>query len=279
MKPGAAASSLGARVPALLLLALACVLPARAEFAAAVSPPRFELTAEPGQVLRQVVEIAHVGAAAADYRVYTNDWTLGAGGELSYFDELTPGSCRPWVAIERRSVTIAAATKLRYRFEVAPPPGTPPGECRFALMIESQPAAAGAGAANFPMSGRIAVIVYVRIGGVAPELRIEGTLSTRIDGRDVPALRVRNIGAATGRLVGFLDARDAEGRLLELAPDAIPVLPGMTRVVGLLPVLPADRPGEPLPRVQAWPLAVKGTLEVGGQPGARLTLDQSFHAP
>jgi hypothetical protein len=252
---------------------------AHAEFAAAVSPPRFEVNVEAGQTQRSVLEIAHAGAAPGNYRIYTADWTMSPSGELTFSDALAPGSCRPWVAIERRLVTIASAAKLRYRFEVSPPAGTEPTECRFALMIESVEESAGAGAANFPMSGRIGVIVYARVGGVSPELRIESPLTARIDGRDVPALRVTNVGRATGRFVGFLSGRDASGRFIDLAPDAIPVLPGMTRVIGLMPVPPLDRPNDAPPRVEAWPLAVKGTLEIGGVAGLRIPLDQSFAAP
>jgi hypothetical protein len=197
---------------------------------------------------------------------------------LVFSDALQAGSCRPWVAIERRTVTIAAAAKLRYRFEVSPPAQTEPVECRFALMIESADASAGTGAANFPMSGRIAVIVYARVGAVKPELQIDETVTVQIDGRNVPALRVTNTGRATGRFVGFLNARDADGRFIDLAPDAIPVLPGMTRVIGLMPVPPLDRPNDPPPVINAWPITVKGTLEIGGELDAKRQVDATFRA-
>jgi hypothetical protein len=261
------------------LMALLAAAPAHAEFAAAISPPRFELDISPGDTQRSVLEIAHAGVSPGNYRLYTADWTMNAQGELAFSDELLPGSCRPWVAIERRNLTIAPAAKVRFRFEVSPPADAAPVECRFALMIESAEASAGPGAANFPMSGRIGVIVYARVAGVRPDLRIDAGLTTRIDGRDVPALRVSNVGQATGRFVGFLNARDANGRFVDLAPDSIPVLPGMTRVIGLLPVPPVDRPNDPPPKVDAWPLAVKGTLEVSGVQGVRLNVDRAFTAP
>jgi hypothetical protein len=247
-----------------------------AEFAAVVSPARFEFAVDAGQTQRQAVEITHTGVTPGRYRVYTADWSLSPAGELAFSEALAADSCRPWVAIERRTIAIAPGSRLRYRFEVSPPAGTEAVECRFALMIES---AEDFTAAAVPMSGRIGVIVYAQVGPVRPDLRIDAALTTRIQGRTVPALRVTNVGTATGRLVGFLKARDAGHRFIELAPDAVPVLPGMTRVIGLLAVPPLDRPNDPPPRVEAWPLAVQGTLEVGGAPGMRIPIDRSFAGP
>jgi hypothetical protein len=101
----------------------------------------------------------------------------------------------------------------------------------------------------------------------------------RIDGRDLPALVVRNDGQATGRLTGFAGGRDAQGRFIDLAPSGLPLLPGMTRIIGLMPVPPQDRSDAPAPTIDAWPLQVEGTLETQGVPGSRLPLKQSFPAP
>ena len=66
-----------------------------------MTPPRFELSAEPGKTTRQVMEITHATPGAGTYRVYTTDWSMAADGALSFYDTLQPGSCRPWVAIEQ----------------------------------------------------------------------------------------------------------------------------------------------------------------------------------
>lgn len=266
----------------LVLMAAALLLhagPAAADFALAVSPPRFEFEVPAGSTSRQVLELAHAGAAAGRYRVYSVDWTLDAAGELGFSDALLPGSCRPWVALERREVMMAPASKLRFRFEVGVPAGTAPTECRFALMLEAADADVSGGPASVPMSGRIAVIVYARTGGVRADLKVVQTLVQTADGRSVPALRVSNQGQATGRFTGFLSARDAQGARFELAPDALPVLPGMTRVVALMPLAPLDRPTDAPPVLRAWPVSVKGTLELDGHPTVKVPLDAIFSNP
>ena len=253
---------------------------ARAQFAASVSPPRFEFDAPAGETSRRVVEVVHAGATAGNYRFATADWRLSADGQAEFMEALQPDSCRPWVAIERRTATVAPGARLRFRFEVTPPADTPARECRFAIMVESAEQLANAGDLQFPMSGRIAVIVYARVGGALPQLTIEQTLVARIDGQDVPALRVRNAGTATGRFGGFASARDADGARLDLAPQTVPVLPGMVRVLGLMPLPPVDKPNAAAPVITRWPLRVQGTLEVDGSaPILKLPLDAEFTRP
>ena len=108
------------------------------EFAALVSPPRFELTAKPGQTLRHVFELNNRSMAPTPFLFHTADWTLGPDYGVIFMDELQPASCRQWVALERPEVTLAGGATLRYRFEVAVPPDAQAGECRFGVLIESK---------------------------------------------------------------------------------------------------------------------------------------------
>lgn len=257
-------------LPAALIAAT--LLPAAAlaqGFAAYISPPRFEVRLQPGQPLRQVLEIQHVGRTKGNYRIYTNDWTLSADNAVSFSNELSADSCRPWVAIERRELAIEPGARYRYRFEITPPAGTPPRECRFAIMVEGLDPAQVQGNISFPVGGRIGVIVYAAIGNVAPELAIAGTETVQVNGQPVAMLRVSNSGNATGRLEGFIDGTDAAGLRVELTPVDLPVLPGETRRIALSPVAPE---GKPAPELR-FPLRAKGSLESGK---ARLPLDTSF---
>jgi P pilus assembly chaperone PapD len=239
-------------------------------FAAVVSPPRFELSAKPGERLREVVEITNASAMPANYKMRTADWTLGSDASVSFSDALAPGSCRPWVAIERRDIAVPGGGRYRYRFEVEPPSDAPPGECRFALMIEGEEQLVRAPSGlSVPVSGRIGVIVYVRVGSAAPDLEIVGSSVEEVDAKRLPVLRVRNTGNAHGRLGGFLSGVDAKGRSLEFTPSTLPILPGETRAISL-----AATDGTTEVADIAYPVRVKGTLEWGD--GKRVELDQQF---
>ncbi len=267
------------RMLALATVGMALAAPAWAQFAAAVTPPRFELSVEPGAVTRQVMEINQATPGAGTYRVYTNDWDLSAGGTLTFYDTLQPGSCRRWVAIERAEVTVTMGSRVRYRFEVAPPAETKAQECRFALMVEGKTQEVKTGdSASFPMSGRIAVIVYVRVGGAKPVLEPVATSIAQVDGQPTPVLMVHNSGNATGRLGGILTGTDASGAAFEFTPDTAPILPGQTRQISLQayrpgPRVPAAASAAAAPRL-TWPVHLRGVVEYGPKDTDRFDLDR-----
>lgn len=248
----------------------ACVGVAHAQgFAAIVSPPRFELAMQPGERTRQVVEIVNAGAQAARYRVKTADWTIDAQAAVKFDDALAPDGCRPWVAIERREVAIAAQGRTRYRFEIAVPPQAPAGECRFALMVEGdEQTVQASGGLGFPVAGRIGVIVYVAIGDAKPMLEVVAAQVTRVNGAALPTLTIKNSGNAHGRLSGFLSGTDAEGHALEFTPSSLPILPGELRAIALAP----DAGRDEMPRV-AYPITIRGDLE---WEGGKTHIEQRF---
>jgi hypothetical protein len=244
------------------LMAIAAYLPATAlaqGFAAMVSPPRFELSARPGQTQRQVIEIANADLRSATYHLRTTDWALDANGVVRLSDPLADGSCRPWVAIERREITVPSGGRYRYRFEVTPPPDAV-GECRFALVIQGGAESVKAAQnVDIPISGQIAVIVYVTLNDAAPQLELVRTAVAEREGRRTPVLFVRNTGTAHGRLEGFLEGTDASGRRLDFTPSGLPVLPGETREIALNVAGEGERPEI------VFPITIRGTLEWGGK--------------
>lgn len=229
-------------------------------FAAYVSPPRLELRLQAGERKREVIEIQHAGQVDGSYRFYTADWTMGNDGGAIFSNELTPGSCRPWVAIERRQVTLAPGARYRYRIEVTAPANSPPVECRFAVMVEGQDPTKIRSDLSLPVGGRIAVIVYVMVGNVAPQLELVDAHWLKTAESPRPALEVRNTGLAHGRLDGILMGTDRDGVNSEWAPIDIPILPGETRKIALRQLSDAERAGAPPRPVQA-PLRLKGALE------------------
>jgi fimbrial chaperone protein len=238
-------------------------------FAALVSPPRFELAAKPGKTLRSVIEVSNRSSAPARYLIHTADWTLAPDFSVSFQDDLRPGSCRPWVAIERPEVDVPGGGTLRYRFEVTVPADAPPGECRFAVMIQAaEPSIAASKGLDMPVTGRIGVVVYVTVGDGAADLEVLGPKVATLNGQQVPTLRVHNAGSAHGRMSGFLSGTDAKGVSYDFAPTDFPILPHEEREVFLTPSTPTnDHP------TLTFPVTVKGTLEWGNH---KTELNQLF---
>ena len=232
---------------------------ARAQgFTAAISPPRFELGIKPGERVRQVMEVTNPNNQSKSFGIKTADWVLDADGGLAFFDELQPGSCRPWVALEAREITVSASGKYRYRFEISVPENAASGECRFVLLIQGDDQPVKAGDVSFPVSGRIGVIVYVVIGDATPQLEVIGTRVRTLHGVTLPVVDVRNSGNAHGRISGFLSGTDAIGKKLDFDPVTLPILPGESRGIALTPSTGRDEP-----ITIAYPVTIKGTLEWG----------------
>ena len=242
------------------------------EFAALVTPPRYELFMQPGQTTHQILEITHMGTQVTPYRIYTADWTYSPEGTVNFFEPLQTGSCRQWVALERREITLASQAKKRFRFEISTPPDAAAGECRFAVMIEGRDLKVKASdAVSFPMAARIGVVVYVTIGKAAPLLEVAQMSAEIIDGKITPVLRIRNVGNAHGRLGGVLDAIDAAGVKFELSPATLPILPGEIRKIVL--AAPTDDKAAQSAR---YPIKISGNLEWADQ---KTAISHIFVAP
>jgi fimbrial chaperone protein len=254
----------------LCLLAAATSASVHAQgFAALVSPPRFELTSQPGKTLRNVIEVSNRSTAPSRYLIHTADWSFAPDFTVNFHDDLQPDSCRPWVAIERPEVVVPGGGTLRYRFEVNVPADTPAGECRFAVMIEgAEPSIARSQGLDMPVTGRIGVIVYLTVGEGAPVLEMLGPKVAALNGQQIPILRVHNSGTAHGRVTGFLTGTDAKGISYDFTPSDFPILPHEEREVFLTPSTATD--DHP---TLTFPVTVKGTLEWGKQ---RTELNQRF---
>lgn len=254
------------------LLAFAALIPtAHAQgFAALVSPPRFELAAKPGARAREVIEITNASNQPAKFKLRTAEWTLDPAGAVKFEDALAPGSCRPWVAIERREITVSPGGKYRYRFEVAPPAEAPVGECRFAILVEGdeQNVQTGGGV-SFPVAGRLGVIVYVVIGDAQPRLSVVGARVAQVEQQPTPVVQVKNDGSAHGRLSAFLSGTDAKGNKLEFTTSTLPILPGETRDIALVVRRERDEPVG-----IAYPITIRGKLEWGDNKTTEL--EQTF---
>ncbi|TXH71363.1 MAG: hypothetical protein E6Q83_03960 [Thiothrix sp.] len=239
-------------------------LPVQAgSFELAVSPSRLELSAKASQRLGQSIDIQNLGKSPTELSIRTLDWTYSNEGQITYHDALVPNSCRPWVTLEKNALKLNAQAKRAFRFQIEVPANAPRAECRFMVAIEGKDAAANtvlkAGGANLslPVNGRIAVAVYVAVGGAEPKLTIKQMNVQNVKGQKVPVAIVSNQGDAHGRLEGVLEATDAKGQAFELAPETTPVLPGQTRTLPLIPQALTNQKLNP----PSYPIQAKGSID------------------
>lgn len=248
-----------------LCAALFAVLPAHAApFEIALSPSRLEIDAKSGERIGRTLDVYNVGSTPTAVSVRTLDWSYSDTGNVTYFDALQPGSCRPWVTLERKAITIDARSKSGFRIQIDVPPGTPKGECRLMLAFEGvEPAyqaaiAQGGMNLSLPVNGRIAVALYLLVGGAQPQLEVGALTMREINGQKTAVLSVTNTGDAHGRIEGTLEAKDAQGRSFEMIPESTPVMPGQTRALPLSVKADSIPAGMTAP---VFPVRISGTLD------------------
>ncbi|MBK8763295.1 MAG: hypothetical protein KA169_18685 [Burkholderiaceae bacterium] len=247
---------------AMLLSMLAAPGVRAAGFAAAASPSRFELEAKPGDVLSRTLDLQHIGPEGTEYVIRSADWILTEEKGLEFFDALQPGSCRPWLRLERRAVRLEPRVRRKLRFEVHVPADAPVGECRLAILVENYDQRAipliKDSPIQLPLTGRLGVIVYVAVGGAQPKISLVSVAMGEDNGERVPMVTVRNDGNAHGRLEGALRGTDADGKTVFFPVSTLPVLPGQTR---RLPLLPAENLTTKKKPGLRYPVTLSGRLD------------------
>jgi fimbrial chaperone protein len=251
-----------------LLSFSACTFSIAGPFEIAASPSRFELASKSGVRVGQSLDIYNVGKSASEVSLRTLDWSYSEAGVVSYFDELQPNSCRSWVTLERKTVVVTAGSKRTFRFQIDIPADAPRGECRFMLAVEGvEPAhkalldSGGGLNLSLPVTGRIAIAVYVAINGAAPKLSLTQLRVQDVKGSPTAAAIVTNQGDAHGRLDGSLDATDAKGQIYELNVEGTPIMPGQSRVLPFTAKSMGNKSAEKSAEVLTFPLKAKGILD------------------
>jgi len=255
----------------ILFFLLILAMPSKTEsatFAVRISPPNFELKGKPGDVLREVITIENADTAPGIYQVRTADWELNKqGGVVIHPPDkpLADSSCRPWTRIERRTFKLLPKRVKRYRFEVHIPGDALDGEWRFAVVISPAPETIDAmkfGSFNVPVSGAIAVVVYVAVGNAKPELEFKGVAKKKSNGKTSLIVNLHNWGNAHARPSGSVIAKDADGRKAELLLSPFPIMPGETRGISLF----ADKEISGIENIEEliFPLYLKGLIEWEG---------------
>jgi len=226
-------------------------------FAGGITPSRFEIDTKQGDLLRRSFKLYNLGVRPQQFLVRTVDWHFSPEGQISFQDELAEDSCREWVRLERHKISVVPDPQRprNFRFEVQVPADASPRQCRFALMVESTADAVDTsfadGALSMPVTGRVAVIVYLNIGDVQPDL-LFGTLAVReVNAQRIPTMEVHNSGAAHGRLDADLVALQEDGSKIRLSIESTPVMPHQTRFMAIRP-----EAGKTL----KYPLTIKGKL-------------------
>jgi len=247
--------------------------PAWAGFSVEMTPARLELNVDPGKTVRAAIKLRTRGRGAQKVEVIRGYFGLDEeGSPLFDTPKDAPQSAAAWISINQTALTINPNQEKVLRMELAVPPQTLPGGYRAALYIMPPVADAKSkesGATVF-IQARIALLIYVTVGGARPDGQIKAWQWRRIPpGKtDSLAFQVTNQGNAHLRLAGVVQVVDPQGQKYDAMVPGVPVLPGQLTWVPLEFPEKAPPPGSAVTIDGAIDLG-KGEQRINAQVGGR----------
>ena len=246
---------------------------AGAGFSVEMTPARLELKADPGKTIRAAIKLRTRGRGSQKVEVTTGYFGLNDDG-APLFDppKGAPQSAAAWITLNQTGFTIHPRQEKILRLEIAVPPQTTPGGYRAALYLAPLAAETKSkeGGATVFMQGRLALLIYVTVGGARPDGQIKVWEWRRIPPgkQDSLACQVINQGNAHLRLAGVVQVVNAQGEKYDAIVPGAPVLPGQRTWVPLDFPEKAPSPGSAVTITGAIDLG-RGEERINAQVGGR----------
>ncbi len=229
------------------LLALLAVFGAAAHSARAmtISPPDFNLTVNPGDVIKDVLHLYNEDPYAITLRPKLLNFTFRPGDETSGSPDFYPADeikngheLASWVMLEDdRAFTIASGQSLNIPFTITVPKDAEPGGHFGAIHVGTLQETAVPGSPQIGVMAAASALVFVRVNGdIRDDLSVESFFASKAAYAHLPAdftLRLANNGTTHVIPVGNIFITDMFGRQaasLEVnGEDLRRILPGSIR--------------------------------------------------
>lgn len=133
-----------------------------------VSPPTFDLTANPGDTLHESIRIENTTQYPQSVSVRTENFVpLGTEGEVNITKQANQYSLIDWIKISPVKATIPAYGSMPFNFTVRVPANAEPGG-KYGSVVFSTAASSAKGSA-ISVSQRVGSLILLRISGQANE--------------------------------------------------------------------------------------------------------------
>jgi hypothetical protein len=227
------------------VLGLAVLLPhgAQAQSGVGMSPPRVELSAQPGAQLNQSVLIDNPsGLSALQVTASLSDVLLQPDGKMLYLPPGShPGSPVAWLEVNPLSLVLEPGAAQEVNYTINVPSDAEAGTYWTILFFESEAPDSGRPAEGIGIHTRVRVghIIYVDVGQVDRTGEIEGFRYQAEGSEPASSIRImfRNTGNGLVRAAGHVELRAPAGNVLhslEVSPTA--TFPGYaSEIAALLP--------------------------------------------
>jgi hypothetical protein len=213
--------------------------PARAQVSVEATPLRIEIQAEPGSSHTQAITLTNPGGEPVRIKVSIADWHLSRDGAPQFEQPETtrPYAAASWVRFAPPELVLEPGKQGTVRFTLTVPSDVKAGGYRTGLLFEFLPlgdAAKAEKGRQVILRSRIASLIYVNIGQIAPAVELTNLLvKPGADTQIVAALK--NTSRRTVRTRGSLMLYDRTGIAVATIPvPDVPVLPESEREVAII---------------------------------------------
>jgi hypothetical protein len=200
-----------------------------------ISPPSFELKANPGESLANSIKIENTTAKAVTLDVFAQNFTaIGDGGQIALTEEDSSFSLVDWVTLEDKSITVPAGGSAVFAFTLDIPQKAEPGSHYGAVVFrtrEPEGVDLGSGA---NVTSQIGSLILLRLPGqVFTQASIDSFTPSRqfyADEKISFSAVVKNTGNVHVKPYGFITIKNLFGwKEQSYEVRGRNVLPGSTR--------------------------------------------------
>lgn len=200
----------------------------------AVSPPTFELSANPGDTLKNSIRVDNIVDVPLDVTVDARNFTaLGEDGGIDLSSKDSEYSLARWISTTPSKITIPAHESQTFEYTITVPKNATPGG-RFGSIIFQTASSALGGGTGVAVSQEVGALVFVKIAGtVVEQASIASFNPTSAFNDRGPVnfdIRVKNDGNVFFKPTGTITISNFFGQTVATVPvNEQNVLPGAIR--------------------------------------------------
>jgi len=207
----------------------------QAQTGLSISPPSFELTANPGDIVTNVIKVENLSSTKLTVKAKAESFVAyGQDGQVSLSEEDATYSIKNWITIKQTSFVIEAKKSANIEFTLTVPKDVEPGS-HYGAVVFSPTEAVGFNENGAKILQEIGSLMLVKVpGDVYEEAQIQKFSSAQETYKDPNMkldLLVKNTGTVHFKPFGSIVIRDIFGnkiKTIELTPKNI--LPGNERI-------------------------------------------------
>lgn len=212
-----------------------------ANAAITITPPRFELFGNPGDILSEKIRVRNDEETAINYTTTVEDFKAeGDEGEVNLIEkesdvENASFSMQRWITVEPRSASINPGEEKVFEVTIRIPRDAEPGG-HFASVLVERSGSAASGGSGASVSSRLGSLLLMRVSGnVTEQAKIDAFKAQNNYYQNGPVtleLRTKNEGNTHIKPKGRIVISNIFGKkVAEIPLTSANVLPGAARVV------------------------------------------------